>query len=911
MSSLHSTKPTSPMGLLHAINPWRWNPQRILHRGLFCFTLGIAIAALYRYCWIDARDPFKCDALLNHGRWLDPSNGPYLGRPLQNWQPPGCMLHNYQANSVISCLDSRKVVFIGDSTIRQVFWATAKKLNREKAEVEMKKAEEHSDIEFSQEGAKIDFIWDPFLNSSKLRDELMAYKEEGLGSTFQTGQHRESASLILLGGGLWYARYFPVNSLKQFKIAIDEIVQFMSSASTLASITGGSKPFLKKVGSSNFLLLAPIQRPWYESLSPLRSETITRDKVETMNEYLQQLSAFQDVDVIWSYSLMTYGQPDAYDETGVHVVDRVAAKKADILLNLRCNAETTRKGNQRYPFNKTCCSNYRYSGWVQWVILCAGFLVLPGLYLTRFQGWANVSRGAKSIRYRNSELRHQRGHFSLSTKLLHALTVFTLSLCYCFYADRTQVFNKLHKQYSSREFTSLCLLTLILGILSVRRSAGTAPRNQKSNWAQSQQQDQPFLSRDQTDEWKGWMQFIILIYHYTGASKVLWIYEIIRLLVASYLFMTGFGHTVFFLKKKDYSVRRVAAVLVRLNLLSCALPYMMRTDYLFYYFAPLVTLWFFVIYFTFKVGQPYNKSLAFLLMKILLSAVLITSVIKIHGILELIFAVLRYTCRIHWDVKEWRFRVFLDMFIVYAGMVCGVLFVRFGSSGVIGGMTAYVGGYRISLRAIIIFSSIVIIPTHITLAGRFPTKFVYNRWQPYISPLPILAFVVLRNSHRQLRNFYSSIFAWLGRCSLETFVLQFHIWLAADTKGLLSIGILDLRGREKWIEFGVLTAAFFWISWCVAGATSVITDWIVAGGEKSTAMDDRSTDVVNNEGSMEIIGTGTTANKNLLVDDDIRLRPFGGISSGITRIGNPWRKDLRVRIGMMLFVIWVLNMTYT
>lgn len=50
------------------------------------------------------------------------------------------------------------------------------------------------------------------------------------------------------------------------------------------------------------------------------------------------------------------------------------------------------------------------------------------------------------------------------------------------------------------------------------------------------------LSRDQTEEWKGWMQVMFVWYHYFAAKE--W-YNWIRVYIACYVWMTGFGETRF------------------------------------------------------------------------------------------------------------------------------------------------------------------------------------------------------------------------------------------------------------------------------------------------------------------------------------------------------------------------------
>ena len=411
------------------------------------------------------------------------------------------------------------------------------------------------------------------------------------------------------------------------------------------------------------------------------------------------------------------------------------------------------------------------------------------------------------------------------------------------------------------------------------------------------------------------MQFIILIYHYTGASRILWIYQTIRLLVASYIFMTGFGHTVFFYKRSDYSLRRSATVLIRLNMLSCILPYVMNTDYLFYYFAPLISFWYLVIYLTMAVGHSRNGSWGFLMAKITISAALTTTLIRVPGIFDFLFQVLEKCFNIHWNVTEWRFRLQLDSFIVYIGMLCGIYFLNFMDGPKVESpedcaLDRLIRHISWLLRFVWLATAAVTPPAFYLFARRASSKYAYNAWFPYVSAAPVLTYVICRNISRHTRNFHPSIFTWMGRHSLETFTLQFHIWLAADTKGLLALGVFEGIVGDGWsgrrVDLAVLTIIFLWVCWHVAAATQTLTNWIIDPSQGAQRVD-RNDDVTGMTQELPRMES-----KEHVKGDFNSGRVADGFGAGAMRSANRMKRQiagsLRVRIGIILGAMWLLNM---
>jgi hypothetical protein len=179
------------------------------------------------------------------------------------------------------------MVFVGDSTTRQLFWAAARKLDFNWVADRRAEQEPLGDLELDVEGARLRFIWDPWLNSTALKQELKTYMERNsLSKRDQipnSGKRRQA--LLLMGGGLWHARHLQDDYLASYKLAVDQAAAAMGAARSSLDMqnreTGGED------GVGDQLFFAPVFEPLYDQLSPSRRATITPDKIQAMNQHLQ------------------------------------------------------------------------------------------------------------------------------------------------------------------------------------------------------------------------------------------------------------------------------------------------------------------------------------------------------------------------------------------------------------------------------------------------------------------------------------------------------------------------------------------------------------------------------------------------------------------------------------------------
>ncbi|XP_043921904.1 N-acetylneuraminate 9-O-acetyltransferase [Protopterus annectens] len=711
----------------------------------------------------------SCEWLLSSGR--------LLGENV--WQPYGCMMHRYKSSEAKTCLKDKHVAFIGDSRIRQLFYSFLKVINPHVKE-EGKK-HENILVEDGSASLKVEFLWHPEVNNS-MKQSLKSWTEDSTSKP----------DIILLGAALW--------SIKIHNGSNEALAQYK------ANITG-IVPLLEKLAETSDVYWI-LQDPVYEDLLDESRKMITNQNVEAYNSAVVSIlnsnlrNAKAKVKIL-SASRTVAEESVAESVDGLHLPESTRDITAMILINSYCNKIVK-------PIDGSCCLPHPYLTLLQKLVACFFAASIIGFVIISFisRNHRKKNKGSTDVECGEEKKPASAVPAASSLEILfQSLCKLALIMAYFYLCDRANIFMKENKFYTHSTFFIPLIYISVLGIFYCENVKETK-----------------LLNREQTDEWKGWMQLVILIYHISGASTFLPVYMHIRVLVAAYLFQTGYGHFSFFWLKGDFGIYRICQVLFRLNFLVMVLCLVMNRPYQFYYFVPLVTFWFCIIYVTLGlwpqvIQKKTNGNCIWhigLISKLLFMLLCICFLAYSQGAFENIFSIWPVSTlfELQGGVHEWWFRWKLDRFAVLHGMLFAFLYLALQKCHVLSeGREEPLFPYKVS--NCLLFISVVSFLTYSIWASSCKTKTECNELHPFISVVQILAFVLIRNIPGYARSVYSSFFAWFGKISLELFICQYHIWLAADTKGILVL----IPGNPM---LNIIVSTFIFV--CIAHEISQITN---------------------------------------------------------------------------------------
>lgn len=331
------------------------------------------------------------NSLLRRGRWL---NNHTLAPT--TWQPDGCSLQHYNQAFLHKCMlkPNSNIIFMGDSTARQLFWETAHMLDpKVTADFNI-----HGNAKYTRtkDNITVHLFWDPYLDR---QDSMGMVTQIANGTLLPNGG---PATILYVTTGLWHAMFHkPRNKIQPaFERAVDNFVEVIRNA---------------KPGTFEAVYFAPTQLAQYFRLDLWRKVNITKKVVDKMYAYTDKIFDYNyksDTGSGIIYSNDKHRKPliyyfpvmnrlgsnknSLYDRLGLHLAWPVVSVQVDLLYNHFCNT----KIQDILPPTTTCGVTYDRTekermfiiGWVGLVAIATAFSMRrPSNKSLKLVAWIGVA----------------------------------------------------------------------------------------------------------------------------------------------------------------------------------------------------------------------------------------------------------------------------------------------------------------------------------------------------------------------------------------------------------------------------------------------------------------------------------------------------------------------------------------
>ena len=461
------------------------------------------------------------------------------------------MMHHYSRTDTERCFRYNRfwggqnhLVFIGDTRVRQLYLAMRRWVELGADPGLLMTATPTNDgwargydlsWENSAQNLKLDYYWSPVVNNSMM--ELL--------DTWRTGR---GPTVLVIGAGA-----------ASIKISNNSLVTLDEHRRNLTRVRVELENMVEYGGSKVLWAMEPPVN--WERLND-SNKMLTNDAISIYNSEANRVFHESKVTIWTSLFSLAEGTMD-HMKDGFHLSPLALSKATQMVLNLVCN------DNMNFNDGSCCKSSDRPTSLqvIAFSVLGVGLCLSLVVILYEMVCKRHPSHQYQNYRYRllprpgtiieNFEVDEFNSFIgqlwqcnlpvNKVTNFIFCVAKLSIIVSYFYICDRTNFFMKENKYFTPINFWLPVLYVTVVGIFFSEESSYTV-----------------IMHQDQTDEWRGWMMMIILVYHYTGASQSVPIYMHIRLCISMHLFLLGYTHFTYAWQKGRTGIIRLMQVRITL-----------------------------------------------------------------------------------------------------------------------------------------------------------------------------------------------------------------------------------------------------------------------------------------------------------------------------------------------------------